>query len=176
MAAIEIAHAVSVLYVQWWLRSNRPRRINSIDVGYGHDRGRPSHAHIFSSKARIAGEYAKRLSRSSIIFNEYAKRLSRSSISFLVSMPKGFLTLAQLAGECAQGLSRTSTIVWQVCHKGYLADVYGWLASMPKGCLAPACLLASMPKGYLAPASTRTGTSLAPLDISHWAALRQICH
>ena len=86
-------------------------------------------------------------------FNEYAKRLSRSSISFLVSMPKGFLTLAQLAGECAQGQSRTSTIVWQVCHKGYLADVYGWLASMPKGCLAPACLLASMPKGYLAPAS-----------------------
>ena len=139
MAAIKIAHAVSVLYVQWWLRSNRPRRINSINVGYGHDRGRPSHAHIFSSKARIAG-------------------------------------------ECAQGLSRTSIIVWQVCHKGYLADVYGWLASMPKGCLAPApiagkyaqglscssincwrvCpraislqhqLLASMPEGYLAPAA-----------------------
>ena len=86
-------------------------------------------------------------------FNEYAKRLSRSSTSFLVSMPKGFLTLAQLAGECAQGLSRTSIIVWQVCHRGYLADVDGWLASMPKGCLAPACLLASMPKGYLAPAS-----------------------
>ena len=164
MAAIEIAHAVSVLYVQWWLRSNRPRRINSINVGYGHDRGRPSHAHIFSSKARIAGEYAKRLSRSSIISNEYAKRLSRSSTSFLVSMPKGFLTLAQLAGECAQGLSRTSIIVWQVCHKGYLADVYGWLASMPKGCLAPACLLASMPKGYLTPASFPTSMPKGHLD------------
>ena len=86
-------------------------------------------------------------------FQRVCQRLSRPSTSSLVSMPKGFLTLAQLAGECAQGLSRTSTIVWQVCHKGYLADVYGWLASMPKGCLAPACLLASMPKGYLAPAS-----------------------
>jgi len=70
-------------------------------------------------------------------FQRVCQRLSRPSTSSLVSMPKGFLTLAQLAGECAQGLSRTSIIVCQVCPRAILLQ-HQLLASMPKGYLAPA--------------------------------------
>ena len=57
------------------------------------------------------------------IAGEYTKRLSRSSTIWPASMPKR--------------LSRSSTISWRVCPKA-ISLQHHWLASMPEGYLAPA--------------------------------------